>query len=112
MKKLLFPTLALALGVGCGWLPAPNPRPGESGPRPYTTKFGSTDGSGKKPAALPRETTHLEIPKASPSVVVSAPRAAPQVRKPPYGLPLVIECPVPEVPSQLLKPSPPVEDLR
>jgi hypothetical protein len=40
------------------------------------------------------------------------PRAAPQVKKPAYGLPLVIQCPTPEVPAQLLKPSPPVEDLR
>jgi hypothetical protein len=33
-------------------------------------------------------------------------------KKPAYGLPLVIQCDTPKVPTQLLKPSPPIEDLR
>ena len=36
----------------------------------------------------------------------------PAAKKPAYGLPLVIHCSPPEVPAQLLKPSPPVSELR
>jgi hypothetical protein len=111
MKKLLLPMLALALGAGCGWSPAPSPRPGESGPSKHSTQYWPTDASGKKPAVLPGERIHSDHPKASPSAVALAPRAAPQVKKPAYGLPLVIQSHTPEVPAQLLKPSPPIEDL-
>jgi hypothetical protein len=112
MKKLLFAMLALALWVGCGKSPAPSPRPGESRPSQHSAQYWPAAASGKNPVALPERKTHSHSPQASRAEVALVPRAAPQVKKPAYGLPLVIHCDVPEVPAQLLKPSPPAEDLR
>ncbi len=111
MKTLLFPMLALALWAGCGRSPAPSPRGGDGRPSQRSVQYWPTDASGKKTLASPGQTTHSGYPQASPSPLALAPRAAPQVKKPAYGLPLVIQCPAPNVPSQLLKPSPPIEDL-
>ncbi len=112
MKKLLFVMLALALWVGCGRSHAPSPRPGESRPSQRSVQYWPTEAPRKNPVALPGQTTHSDRPQASPSAVALVPRAAPQVKKPAYGLPLVIQCRAPEVPAQLLKPSPPIEELR